>query len=416
MNTSSQIIKRVEDAVYHAPYMIPVLFKECGISHGFLHSRLRRYVPHRVGIEFECFGDFANSYLKDHGYHWKKFDRFCHQFGLRDFSQETSLIGTCMAQKNLIDKREEIRVSICDYRQLSGLYSIMNEMAKYCSISDDCGIHIHIDLTKYDSTVQKKKAVKWFNAHLCDVESIFPPYRGSYNKRNCDIGKGNWINLSHHGTVEFRIAPLTFDYEELIVWIVKCSKLVSRMIRECRLDKFKAKSNCIDGEWLNELTPGISEDTTVVNFEGEVEVPGEGSDFEDGLRPHDPHLHGILERVYSIEEQTSRLQRYAICSQAIHESDQIFTAMVANDLQSSDIEWWIHNHILQMRYPDDMVARIAVDDAINAYLNGGIEGIIRSAITEEPPSTWTNGYNESYLDYTRLFHANNGTNDYSCWS
>jgi hypothetical protein len=314
-----------------------------------------------------------------------------------------------MAQKNLIDKREEIRVSICDYRQLSGLYSIMNEMAKYCSISDDCGIHIHIDLTKYDSTVQKKKAVKWFNAHLCDVESIFPPYRGSYNKRNCDIGKGNWINLSHHGTVEFRIAPLTFDYEELIVWIVKCSKLVSRMIRECRLDKFKNESD--HTKWiLDEITPVNLPDDTVVRVDDGVE---EGTNNEDELRPHDPHLHGIQERVYSIEEQTNRLQRYAVYCRVTNDPDSILSALVSDDLQSSDIEWWIQDHILRMRYPDDMVARIAVGDAINSYLNGGIEGIIRSAITEGITQSWDRYYRTDYLGYTNSVY---GTNGYSRWS
>jgi hypothetical protein len=391
--------------------MIPVLFKECGISHGFLHSRLRRYVPHRVGIEFECFGDFANSYLKDHGYHWKKFDRFCHQFGLRDFSQDTSLIGTCMLQRDLINNLEEIRVSICDYRQLSGLYSIMNEMAKYCSISDDCGIHIHIDLTKYDSIVQKKKAVNWFNAHLCDVESIFPQYKGSYNKRKCDIGKGNWINLSRLGTVEFRIAPLTFDYEELIVWIVKCNKLVSRMIRECRLNKIRSKSNCnkLDPVESIGLTNGYAIDNPVVrNDEGE-----EISDHEDDLRPLNTHLHGIQEHMHSIEEQTDRLQRYAACSQTTTELDSILITLVADDLQLSDIEWWIHDHILRMRYPDDTDARIAVGDAINAYVNGGIEGIIRSAITEESGSAWIGRYNNSYLNYVRLFNTSTG---YTEWS
>lgn len=331
VSTSSQFIKRVEDAVFHSPNMIPNLFKDCKVKSGFVHSRLRRYVPHRVGIEFECFGDFANQYLIDTKRSWRNWEDFERYFNILDFSQDSSISRIGIASKikeSFIGNHEEIRVSIQDYRQLNGLYRIMNEMAKYCSISDDCGIHIHIDLTKYDLPCQKNAAVDWFNNHLYEVESIFPKYTGSYNKRLASQGKGSWINLSNKDTVEFRIAPLTFDYEVLITWIVKCSKLVSRMISECHLDRLGKKSQ--------------------------------------------------VKKIQLSDLSTSGNQIIEIDAS---QSDNLVDSYLTRVLTENHIEYFVRNGILVMDYPDGTRSEMDYRRALDLFMAGGLDSVIESART-----------------------------------
>lgn len=69
------------------------------------------------------------------------------------------------------------------------------------------------------------------------MEAIFPEYQGKYNKREVGIRKkGTYVNFSLHDSIEFRIAPLTFEYETLLDWIIKCNKFVSELIYKCHLD------------------------------------------------------------------------------------------------------------------------------------------------------------------------------------
>jgi hypothetical protein len=254
---------------------------------------------------------------------------------------------------------------------LEGLYDILKEMAKYCSMSDDCGIHIHIDLTKYDTDNQRSEAVKWFNKHLSDVESIFPKYVGNYNKRVAQKGKGAWVNLSSHGTVEFRIAPLTFDYEVLIVWIVKCSKLVSQMVNECLIGK--ARASKVDN---NKSAPSEAFDRWLdVNPDIRREI--------DRYRRSSPsigrNILGFLSR--SLSPEIYEAIEYSI------------RAMLYNDLTDHQIEWYLRGSDLVLTYPDGVTAVANHMDALEYYLAGGIDGVILIAVRE--PQEYSFGNSES---------------------
>lgn len=345
VSISSQFIKRAEDAVYHHPYLIPKLFTECNVKKGFVHSRLRRYVPHRIGIEFECFGDFSNNFISQNNLKWNNFECFIKYFKLRDFSQEISIKRFRRSYLSKSDSKNEIRVSIQDYRQLDGLYRILKEMAKYCTISSDCGIHIHVDLTKYGLSSQKDMAVDWFNRNLHEVESIFPKYEGSYNKKIAKRGKASWVNLSSHDTVEFRIAPLTFDYEVIIPWIVKCSKLVSQMLSECHLDrmakrkaKYEPYSDIIDisNLYLQDDLPS-----------GDTLSALEGSDFET-------------------MEESNAIRRVAY-------------ELMVRELDRELVDHYITGNILRLDYPDGTQAEIPIAQAEQAYLDGGMPEVLARA-------------------------------------
>jgi len=138
----------------------------------------------------------------------------------------------------------EIRVSIKDYTQLKGLYDILEVMKDYLKIPLGGGIHIHVDWHEYFSDINRKIAVKWLTNNLSKVEEIFPKYTGKYNRK--EVGnqcKGTYVNLSYHKSIEFRIAPLTYNYETLIKWIIGCQKVVSNLINECHLVKKPKKKD-----------------------------------------------------------------------------------------------------------------------------------------------------------------------------
>lgn len=130
----------------------------------------------------------------------------------------------------------EIRVSIINGYQLKGLYKIMNLMKQYCEIPVGGGIHIHVDFSKYYCNENNQIAYKYITNRLDEVANIFPEYTGTYNKKRVGLSqKASWVNISNKQSIEFRIAPLTFNYETLLDWIIKVNKFVSKLISECHL-------------------------------------------------------------------------------------------------------------------------------------------------------------------------------------
>lgn len=269
-------LDKINHAIYHNPKLIPTLLEDCSISNGLIYSRLRRAVPRRVGIEFECLGDPASHYKFNYN-DISKSSQLSDIFKLTSYSQDRSLDSSksdyyeyvssicsddyieCYNQyddceldsdeedgeyRNLpeeIDSQSdlfnELRVSISNYTQLSGLYDILKLFKESCYLPEGGGIHIHIDFSEYsNSRTNRLKSKRWLTKHIAEVENIFPKYNGTYNKKSVGIEqKGTYVNISRHGTVEFRIAPLTFEYGTLIEWVVKCNKLVTRLIHECHL-------------------------------------------------------------------------------------------------------------------------------------------------------------------------------------
>jgi hypothetical protein len=225
--------------------------KDTSIPKGLLYSRLRRTVPHRIGIEFEGTGEFINHFLANNPSVPKSGemiseDDVARYFGVREIKCDTEIGRLGNTWNEPLEKGysslEEVRVSINSFTQLHGLQKFLVELAKYLELCQGGGIHIHIDMSRYLSSQtpnRKSKVTGYLNNRLIDIESIFPKYKGHYNKRVVKEGKGSYVNVSGKNTLEFRIAPLTFDYEVLIQWIVKCNKLASEVINQCHLTSIK---------------------------------------------------------------------------------------------------------------------------------------------------------------------------------
>jgi hypothetical protein len=276
----SQKIKKIDYAIYHDPSLFKALLSDCSIKRGLLYSRLGRVIPHRVGIEFELLGHLAINYRKVHP-EIKSEKQFSKHFNVYSYSEDLFDVYSRYEGNTelIITDLNEIRVSLTHPLQLSGLYKILIEMKRYCTNPIGGGIHIHVDFSKYSNESNIKIAAGYIKHHLHEVEAIFPEYTGSYNKREVGIKrKGTYVNFSNYKSIEFRIAPLTFDYGTLLDWLIKCSKFVSRVIKECHLKpvsksddvkNYHENGNRVQNRFITELNSRstyISDQYTVTSY------------------------------------------------------------------------------------------------------------------------------------------------------
>lgn len=121
------------------------------------------------------------------------------------------------------------------------MYNILGDIRKYCDYHQNGGIHIHVDMTQYlqegiNDSHTERIIKSYITKRLDEIVKIFPKYTGSYNKRIVEIRtKRSYVNISRLRTLEFRIAPLTFDYTTIITWISGLMKFRRKLITELRL-------------------------------------------------------------------------------------------------------------------------------------------------------------------------------------
>ncbi len=242
-------IQKIRYAIYNNPLLIGALLKDTSIKKGIIYSELNKVLPCKIGIEFELSGDFRSGFIK----------KYCKDdFNYKPKNSNISIEDPVKIGKNPIDKRitkfykvfdinidkyyddehlTEVRVCLRDFHQLKGLYLIMQDMVEFCKLHEGGGIHIHVDISMYKLNFKKSKEVQRYIYHrLTDVAKIFPKYTGKYNHREVGIRrKSTWVNISRLNTLEFRIAPLTFNYVDLIKWIHGVVKFRQEVIYYCRL-------------------------------------------------------------------------------------------------------------------------------------------------------------------------------------
>jgi hypothetical protein len=131
----------------------------------------------------------------------------------------------------------EHRISIRNYSQAAGLYKILQDMKKYCTLNPGSGIHLHIDAHKITnhnfirSGNNQQKIEDFLTSKLDTLEDIFGKYTGCYNRKEVRFeNKSSWINIRYNmDSIEFRIAPMTFEYETVILWIIQCNQIVKQL-------------------------------------------------------------------------------------------------------------------------------------------------------------------------------------------
>jgi hypothetical protein len=245
--------QRVKYAVLHAPqliedYMKPPYNKKITLT--TLYKMLHR----SCGIEIECFGsllyEFDNnvvSYRRSNA-----INQILRYYGIMDYDEDNAgrdAVNPGYDNSNF----NEHKIRIKDFSQLCGLYEILNDMKKYCRLNMGSGIHIHVDVSDVASAfghdvygVYGNLFKQYLNTKLDEIEQIFYPgehYTGTYNsyKEVCAGKTPFWVAIRpDKTTLEFRIAPMTFDYTTIVTWLVKLNNLVDR----CILSNPKIASKC----------------------------------------------------------------------------------------------------------------------------------------------------------------------------
>lgn len=280
---------RIRHAVLHAPQLIPLYFEK-PYNKQITKSVLNKMVGRRVGIEIECFGSLMASSIihkknrrgEDRIYSLEETD-IIELYGIHAY-KEDNWYGQCEESEFYITKPDlmdnngfnEHKISIINWSQLEGLYNILEEMKSVCRLNEGSGIHIHLDLHPEFSIVKDPYEItKIFKRHLdIDVvEKIFYPnskYTPSYNTdRQVGFGKGNnWIGIRDaYQSIEFRLAPMSFEYSEIVRWIVECTKLVDAICDKYIHSKVKAKPTISNRMFFKEemkrinSIPNITQDT-----------------------------------------------------------------------------------------------------------------------------------------------------------
>jgi hypothetical protein len=210
------------------PLLIPVLLRDTSINNGFIYNELKKTLPCRIGIEFEAGKNFIKGFNEEHKI--KASNKY-----LTDYYHVKEI--KCDKNDSEDDSIIENRISIRNYKELKGLYRFMQDLSKYCTLHEGGGIHIHVDISSYKLNSKKEQEVKYYiKKRLNIIKNIFPKYTGKYNKKDVGIHhKATWVNISNYGSIEFRIAPLTFDYSILMSWIVKLVKFRNKLINDCNL-------------------------------------------------------------------------------------------------------------------------------------------------------------------------------------
>ena len=242
----------------HNPTLIPALLRDTSVNKGLIYRELHKPLPCRIGIEFEMGASFLKGFQSKYSQSKATDKEMQEHYGVLEINSDSAnvTINQALTRRDRVrrqpddpfmdepaddpdpDRLIETRVSIKDYSQLVGLYKFMQDLPEFCTLHEGGGIHIHIDMSMfpYENTNKEKEIHKWITHRLNEVGSLFPVYKGKYNKKVVGIrAKSTWVNISRLHTLEFRTPPLTFDYYTLMSWIVGIVKFRNKLIHECRL-------------------------------------------------------------------------------------------------------------------------------------------------------------------------------------
>ena len=221
--------QRVKYAVLNAPGLIPLYFKQPYnpmITKGILHKMLNR----SIGIEIECFG----SLLRELG--TINFEDVSDYYGIMDYHEDNPDSTRDSQGFN------ECQIRISGYKQLIGLYNILEDLKKYNRVNDASGIHIHVNLadiiTNYNHDIIRDTFKTYLQPRMKEINMLFHGVEenlSTYNHyEDIDWGKITQMIALRRGykTIEFRTAPQTFHYSTIVKWLVTLNQMVNWTINK----------------------------------------------------------------------------------------------------------------------------------------------------------------------------------------
>jgi len=229
---------KIRWAVYNRPSLLkPILADPC-LNKTLTTRILHDLLPRRSSIEIECLGMLGESknITQYRRYSKKELDKLSNKYKVHSISFDHSFIS---------DTRDycEHRISITGYRQLEGLFNILEGMKRDCTLNTRSGCHIHIDLKPTFKRVEHvlknddryifiiyEKLRDFMNEKLQTktIENILGIYAGQYPSVCMTDHKDSQINIRpDYRSIEFRTAPMTFDYSLIVTWFIKLNKLLN---------------------------------------------------------------------------------------------------------------------------------------------------------------------------------------------
>jgi hypothetical protein len=189
-----------------------------------------------------------------------------------------------LTPNNGLDSINEHRISIRNYSQASGLYKTLELMKERCIPNYGSGCHIHIDMTKtfnYLNSIdpdiltnsnKNQQILNYIEKYVTDgtLDRIFGEYTGKYNHQNVGIdNKRCKITIRPvYNTIEFRTAPMSFEYTTIIKWFIECNKICSDIDNYIRNNIKVNKS--LRGDKKGSLHPPTDKDKIINNVKNVI--------------------------------------------------------------------------------------------------------------------------------------------------
>lgn len=253
----------IKEVVLNDPLLIPSIMKDNSYDKKITKGIMYKMLPFRSSIEIEANGSLLflellkinKNFLNQKRLYGfgsklqKQKNQIKNKFNVLSYSEEC-LTGESFSNRfravsdgSTDDISTEFKISIRNYSQLSGLYIILNELKKNCFLNPKSGSHIHIDVTPYVYLFNKVRSNLTMSLeetidetmnkiYLNKVKPLLGRYPGRYNKACWSFHKGqNKINYrGNYGSIEFRTVPMTFEYTNIVKYMVGLNQIVKKDI------------------------------------------------------------------------------------------------------------------------------------------------------------------------------------------
>lgn len=197
--------KLLKDCVYSSPLAL------LGVTDPKELDYISRFLPFSTGFEIEC--------------------------DLKTTSEKDSILKSFEAIPYIMSARvggSEQRFRIPSGLQgIICLYLISRHLHFHAELNPGSGIHYHVDFTDSMNQVTEQFAADQSEYVLTELDKW--GYKGKYNGRRHQVGKGGWAGYRHcYKTLEFRCGEMTFDYKELATNIIHANEIVQNLKTKLR--------------------------------------------------------------------------------------------------------------------------------------------------------------------------------------
>lgn len=192
----------LEEIIHNAPLVLLTLEDEEMIE------LANHYIPYSTGFEIEC--------TKGDG------------FNINSFKDIPYIMDV-----NIDNDEQRFRIP----NGIAGilcLYYISEQLKLNSQLNPGSGIHYHVDMSEMINLPDIRFAIDNSEWILEELDSW--NYKGNYNARRVELGKGGWLGFRNHShsnwdkkTAEFRCGEMTFEFKELLKNITHANSIMKRV-------------------------------------------------------------------------------------------------------------------------------------------------------------------------------------------